>query len=416
MRLAVIGTGISGLAAGKLLSGRHDVTFFEKNDHVGGHSHTVTVLENDFEIPVDTGFIVYNEKTYPKLTELFRRLEVPTQDSDMSFSVTCEFCGIEYASHLPGLFADPRNAIRPGHHRMIKEMFRFFREAPAALEDPAAERQTLGDWLSRHGYAEEFRRHFILPLGGAVWSASLDGMTGFPVRYFIRFFANHGFLGVNTSPQWKTVTGGSREYVSRLTAGLAERIHVRTPVEAVRRHSDGVTVQLRGGEEQSFDQVVLAAHADQTLKMLADASPEETDALRGVPYTQNETVLHTDASVLPKRSRARASWNVHLEDCRATEPVIRMTYDMTRLQALPGRERYLVTLNETSRIDPARVIRRMTYEHPHYTLEGLERRAGLAEVNGRNRAWFCGAWCGFGFHEDGLASGMAVADMLGRAS
>jgi len=416
MKLAVIGTGISGLAAGTLLARRHDVTFFEKDDRAGGHSHTVLVPHEGVDIPVDTGFIVYNERTYPRLTALFKSLGVATQDSDMSFSVRCESCDLEYASHLPGLFADPRNAVRPAHHRMIKEMFRFFREAPAVLDDPTLDRTALGEWLEAHDYADVFRRHFILPLGGAVWSTSLDGMNAFPVRYFVRFFANHGFLGVNTSPQWKTVTGGSRAYVQRMTAGLEDRIRLGTPVAAVERIREGagVLVRLADGSGHRFDAAILASHADQSLRLLGDASPEEARALGGIPYTRNETVLHTDTSLLPKRSRARASWNVHLEDCGAERPVITMTYDLTRLQSLPGSERYLVTLNDTARIDSARVIRRMRYEHPHYTVDGLERRKGLARVNGADRVWFCGAWCGFGFHEDGLAAGMEVAERLER--
>lgn len=423
MRIAIIGTGISGLAAAWLLARQHDIQVFEKNDYIGGHSHTVEVGPGEgvpgaagaggAPVPVDTGFIVYNERTYPLLTRLFRELGVATQPGDMSFSVHCERCGIEYASSPGGFFAAPGNAVRPAHWRMLADMFRFFKEAPAVLDDPGVAALSLGEWLEGRGYSDAFRRHFLLPLGGAVWSTSLERMNVFPVEYFVRFFANHGFLGVNSSPPWRTVTGGSREYVRKISAPFADRIRLNTPVTAVRRLPDGVEVTTAAGGAERFDQVVLAAHADQALALLADPSPEETRVLKGMPYTPNDTVLHTDASVLPRHRAARASWNIRVKDCAAAEPGIVMTYDLSHLQSLPGPNRYCVTLNDTPRIAADRVIRRLRYEHPFYSVAGVAARDGLDALNGRRHTWYCGAWTGFGFHEDGLASGVKVAARLG---
>lgn len=414
MRIAVVGTGISGLGAAWLLARRHDVQLFEREERPGGHSHTVLVPEGGRSIPIDTGFIVYNERTYPLLTRLFRELHVPTQNCDMSFGVQCRRCDLEYSSSLSGLFADPGNALRGGHWRMISDMFRFFREAPRLLDDSSADNIALGEWLAGRNYSDSFRRHFLLPLGGAVWSTSLDGMNDFPARYFVQFFANHGFLGVSTSPQWKTVTGGSREYVRRMLEPLRGRVMLGCPVGEVRRHADGVTLTA-GGETLRFDQVVLATHADDTLELLTDPSPEETRVLCGVPYTRNETVLHSDTRLLPRRPAARASWNIHLDDCRAERPGIAMTYDLTRLQNPGGERRYCVTLNSTDTIAPDSIVRRLTYEHPRFTVAGLAARKGLDALQGQRGTWYCGAWTRFGFHEDGLMSGVAVAERLGVA-
>lgn len=412
MRIAVIGTGISGLGAAWLLSRAHDIRVFEREPRAGGHSHTVVVPDGGSEVPVDTGFIVYNERTYPLLTRLFRELDVPTRNTDMSFGVRCARCGLEYASSAAGLFADPGNAFRPAHWRMIGEMFRFFREAPALLDDPTGDRRTLGEWLAGRGYDVAFTRHFLLPLGGAVWSASLDDMNAFPARYFVQFFANHGFLGVASSPEWKTVRGGSREYVARLVAPLAGRLSLGTPVDSIRRHPDRVEVRA-GGVTESYDQVVLAVHADDALALLVDASPEESRVLSGVPYTENETILHTDTRLLPRRKGAWASWNIHLDDCRAARPGITMTYDLTRLQDPGGTRRWCVSLNSAGAIAPEAVVRRLHYRHPHFTVDGLAARAGLDALQGERRTWYCGAWTRFGFHEDGLMSGVAVAGRLG---
>ncbi|MDZ4805461.1 MAG: FAD-dependent oxidoreductase [Candidatus Eisenbacteria bacterium] len=418
MNIAIVGTGISGLSAAWLLSRRHDVDVFEKNDYPGGHSHTVSISSQSGStagvIPIDTGFIVYNERTYPLLTRLFRELDVVTQESDMSFSVSCDRCGIDYASSARGLFAAPGNWVRPDHWRMMVDMFRFFRDARGVLDDPVAAGQTLGEWLAGRNYGAPFRRHFLLPLGGAVWSTSLAGMTDFPVTSFVRFFENHGFLGVNTSPPWRTVTGGSREYVRRLIAPFAGRIRLGTPVRSVSRRPDAVTVVTATGKSRDYDQVILAAHADQSLALLADPSPEETRVLSGIPYTANEAVLHTDASLLPRHRGARASWNIHLDDCAERTPGITMTYDMSRLQSIPGPP-FCVTLNDSQRIDQSSVIRRISYEHPFFSVPGLAAREGLGTLNGQRRTWYCGAWTRFGFHEDGLMSGIQVAGRLGVA-
>lgn len=418
MRLAVVGGGISGLSAAWLLSRRHEVTLFERNDYAGGHSRTVPVDEGEgAPIPIDTGFIVYNERTYPLLTRLFSELDVPTRPSDMLFSVQCNRCDIEYASNARGLFAAPGNLLRVDHHRMIGAMFRFFREAGEVLESDRFRDMTVGEWLLSRRYPDVFRRHFLTPLGGAVWSTSPSGMAEFPVVSFVRFFQNHGFLGVDTSPLWRTVVGGSAAYVKRLTASFRDRIRLNSPVERIVRHESeveaGCVEVVSGGASHRFDGVVVAAHADEALAMLADPSNDERRLLSTIPYTTNEAVLHTDTSILPRWPAARSAWNIRLEDCTAQTPRISMTYDLTRLQAPGGRKRYLVTLNDSERIAPASRIDTRQFEHPHFTSAGQAAQAEFHLLAGRRQTWFCGAWQRFGFHEDGLASGVAVARSLG---
>jgi predicted NAD/FAD-binding protein len=412
-RIAVIGSGISGLSAAWLLSRRHDVVVYEKDHQVGGHSRTVVVPDRGGSKPVDTGFIVYNERTYPLLTRLFRDLDVSTRPTDMIFGVTCDRCGIEYASTARGLFAAPGNVMNAEHHRMIAAIFRFLREAREVLADDRFDAVTLGEWLDAKRFPKVFERHFLTPLGGAVWSTAPGRMREFPVSMFLRFFENHGFLSARDSTVWRTVVGGSRAYVSRLTERFKDRIRTGAPVTRVRRSGGLVELDDAAGGTQAYDAVVLATHSDQALALLDDPSPDERRLLSAIPYTTNDTVLHTDESILPARRAARASWNIRLADCAAETPRIAMTYDLTRLQSIEGPRRYCVTLNDTARVAPDRILDRHTFEHPHFTVAGLAAQKELPRIQGQRHTWFAGAWTRYGFHEDGLMSGVAAARALG---
>ncbi|MEM7246389.1 MAG: FAD-dependent oxidoreductase [Acidobacteriota bacterium] len=404
MRIAVVGTGIAGMVAARLAQREHEVTVFEASDWVGGHAHTVDVANVDGPLAVDTGFLVHNRPGYPELTRLFDELGVATQESDMSFSVRCERTGLEYnGTSLNSLFAQRRNLFRPSFHRMIRDILRFYREAPALAErsDPGP---TLGEYLEVGGYSTAFIEHHALPMGAAIWSAPSRGLRDFPAKYFVRFFQQHGFLQVNDRPCWRTVTGGSREYVRLLTASYRDRIRLSCPVERITRFDDRVEVWTRDGGAESFDHAVLALHSDQALRLLADPSPTERELLSAIPYQENDVVLHHDTSLLPRRPLARASWNVHLIDPDAAR--VAVTYDVSRLQRLRGPERYLVTLNHADAIRDDRVLRRFTYHHPVYTAAGFAAQERHAEISGVNRTHYCGAYWGYGFHEDGVVSAL----------
>lgn len=414
MNLAIVGTGISGLSAAFLLNARHDVRVFEREGRPGGHSHTVGVEEKGREIPVDTGFLVYNEVTYPNLVKLFTRLGVPTKESDMSFSVRCERCDLEWCgTGLAGVFAQPSNLLRPSFHGMLLEIARFNREAPRLLEEPGGESLTLAAWLDREGYGRAFRSHYLVPMAASVWSSGPAAMETFPAATLVRFFANHGFLGVTTQFRWRTVDGGSREYVKLLTAPFRDRIHLGSPVAKVRRDAHGVELVFGDGGAQRFDGVVLAAHADEALAMLEEPTGDEKRLLGAWSYSRNETLLHSDASFLPRRARARASWNYHLDDCARPWTSATLNYSINRLQGLPTETDWVVSLNPTREPAEGTVARRLLYTHPSYTRESVATQAELPSLNGRNRTWFCGAYFGYGFHEDGLSSGLAAAASLG---
>jgi predicted NAD/FAD-binding protein len=416
MKVAVVGTGIAGNVAAYHLhrSGEHDLTVYEAAGHVGGHTHTHDVrLDGDERTwRVDTGFIVFNDRTYPHFEQLLDSLRVPSQPSTMSFSVTDEPSGVEYqGSSVDGLFARRSNALRPSHWRMLAEIVRFNREAPALLEGKAfaadgaeAPDLPLGAYLEAGKYSRAFIDRYVIPMGAAIWSTDPARMLGFPARFFVRFLHHHGMLALRGRPQWRVIQGGSASYVERLTAPFRDRIRVRMPVEWIRRSGGGVFLKARDAEVERFDAVFIACHSDQALALLADPSPAEREVLGAIPYQRNEAVLHTDVRALPRRRRAWAAWNYRVR----AEPgaPVSLTYDMNTLQSLDAPERFLVTLNAGDAIDPARVIARLSYDHPLFTPAGVAAQARQAEVNGPLGTYYCGAWWRNGFHEDGVVSAL----------
>jgi uncharacterized protein len=413
LSVAVIGAGIGGLAASWLLQKRHSVTLYEMDERLGGHCNTVDVIDADGQrIAVDTGFIVYNTYNYPNLVALFHHLGVATHESDMSFAVSLDDGRLEYSgTDLKGLLAQPRNLLRPRFWAMVRDIVRFYRAAPRLAVAAAAQNLSLGRLLDMQGYSDAFIHDHLLPMGAAIWSTTAADMSDHPAASFIRFFESHGLLRLADRPRWRTVTGGSRVYVARLAAALAGGIRLACPVRAVRRLPDGVLVEERGGGLARYDQVVLAAHADQTLALLSDASTEERDLLGRFRYARNLAVLHTDAALMPRRRRAWASWNyVGAAQRRDT---LSVTYWMNRLQGLATRRQFFVTLNPVRPPRPDSVIARFTYDHPGYDAAAVAAQARLWSLQGVRRTWFCGAYFGAGFHEDALQSGLAVAEALG---
>lgn len=410
-RIAVVGTGIAGLLSAWLLARRHDVTVFEAGSYAGGHTNTLDVHAEGRDYAVDTGFIVFNHRTYPHFTRLLERLGVPSRETTMSFSVRCERTGLEYnGTSLDTLFAQRRNLLRPSFWGMLRDIMRFNREASALLDAPD-DSLTMGELLRDGGYGRAFIDHYIVPMGGAVWSAPSDAMLAFPAAMFVRFFHNHGFLQVRDRPVWRTVSGGSREYVKRLVEPLAGRVRLRSPVTRVRRTPTAVELDSNGRRER-FDAVVLACHSDQALGMLADPSDAEREVLGALPYQENEAVLHTDQSLMPRAPRAWAAWNAHLT--RDPRDRVAVTYDMNELQGLDSRDHFLVTLNRGDDIDPDRVLRRITYHHPVFTTDGMAAQRRHGEISGADRrTFYCGAYWRYGFHEDGVLSALRVAEQVG---
>lgn len=410
--VAVIGAGVSGLAAAYLLSRRHRVHLFEQQQRLGGHTNTVVVDTPEGQVPLDTGFLVHNDRTYPNLVRLFGELGVATLDSDMSFAVSCRRSGLEYSSRgANGFFAQRRNLVRPSHLSLLREIVRFNREAPALLWVPGAEEQTLGEFLESRRFGEAFTHQYLLPMASAIWSTSLDAIRSFPALTLIRFFDNHGLLSLTSQPTWKVVSGGSRTYIPKLTTQISGDIHTSAAIQSVRRSETAVTVAFRDQPSMTFDEVVFACHGDQVLPLLADATDRERDVFSGFTTTTNVAWLHTDASVLPARAPARASWNYLLDAQSDVPPMV--TYDLNRLQRLTTAEQYCVTLNPNGRIDEDRVLRRFVYRHPLYTREAISAQDQWSDVSGVNRTHFCGAYWFYGFHEDGLNSAVRVARTLG---
>jgi len=406
MRVAIVGGGIAGLTTAHLLSKLHDVTVFEADGRIGGHTHTMEVERDGRTYAVDTGFIVYNDRTYPNFTKLIDRLGVARKPSDMSFSVRDHDSGLEYnGTSLNTLFAQRRNLVRPSFWGMIRSILRFNREAPAVLGTSEAD-VTIDEYLARHDYGDAFASHYLIPMGAAVWSMPRSRLREFPIGFFVRFFANHGFLSVNDRPQWYVIEGGSKNYLPPLCAPFADRIRLGTPVTSVRRFDGHVTVN---GER--FDEVVLACHSNQALRMLDDPSDEEAGILGALPYQGNTAVLHTDTSVMPERKLAWASWNYNLHDDE--DAAVPVTYNMNMLQSLGADETFLVTLNRDDEIDPAKVIARVPYEHPVYSKAGIAAQQRHSDISGVRNTHYCGAYWRYGFHEDGVVSGLRVAQRFG---
>ncbi len=406
MKIAIIGSGIAGNVAAHRLHRGHDITVFEAGGHAGGHTHTHQVARGGRTYAVDTGFIVFNDWTYPNFIALLEELGVASQPSRMSFSVRCEASGLEYnGTTLNTLFAQRRNLLRPSFLGMVRDILRFNREAPRLLAAPGGE-LPLAEVLARGGYGRAFIEHYIVPMGAAIWSTDPEAMLGFPARFFIRFLHNHGMLSVDERPVWRVIRGGSARYVEKLVAPFRDRIRLDTPVQWIRRLPGQVIVKPRDGAAERFDAAFVACHSDQALRLLADPSPAERAVLGAIPYQKNEAVLHTDTRLLPRRRLAWAAWNYHvLPDARQR---VALTYNMNILQGLEAPEPFLVTLNRGDAVDPAKVIQRITYHHPLFTPAGVAAQARQAELNRGRRTYYCGAYWRNGFHEDGVASALAA--------
>ena len=412
MKIAVIGTGIAGNVAAYHLSREHDITVFEAGAHIGGHTHTHAVEQAGRVYNVDTGFIVFNDWTYPNFIRLLDELGVDSQPSAMSFSVRDEQSGLEYnGTSLNSLFAQRRNLLRPSFWHMIRDILRFNREAPQLLQQPGNE-ISLGDYLAGHRYSREFIDHYVVPMGAAIWSTDPVSMQRFPARFFVRFFHNHGMLSVDVRPQWRVIRGGSARYVEKLTARFRDRIRLNTPVEWVRRLPGQVLIKARGLETERFDAVFIACHSDQALKILADARPQEREVLGAIPYQRNEAVLHTDTRLLPKKRLAWAAWNYHVLAQRHAP--VALTYNMNILQSLDAPTPFLVTLNHSDAIDPDKIIQRIDYDHPLFTPRGVAAQARQRDINGPLDTYFCGAWWRNGFHEDGVVSALNALEHFGE--
>ena len=413
MKIAIIGSGISGLTCAYLLNRQHDITVFEASDWIGGHTHTVDVQVDGKTYAIDTGFIVFNDWTYPNFIRLLEQLGVAYKPTEMSFSVSDPVSGVEYNGHnLNSLFAQRSNLLSPAFLGMVRDILRFNREALDDLEhNRLAPGTTLGDYLQLGGYGQRFIQHYIVPMGAAIWSTSLSDMLAFPLQFFVRFFKNHGLLSVSDRPQWCVVEGGSRSYIEPLTASFAQRIRLNCPVERVARDADGVTLYSCAGAE-CFDKVIFACHSDQALKLLAEPTLAEQSILGALPYSSNDVVLHTDTRLLPKRPLAWASWNYRLGG-DAQRPAA-VTYDMNILQGIDGPTTFCVSLNQTDAIDPAKILARYRYEHPQYSLGGIAAQARWDELQDSLHSYFCGAYWANGFHEDGVVSALRVASAFGE--
>jgi len=405
MKVAVIGSGIAGNVAAYKLRKEHDITVFESGSYVGGHTNTMDVYEDDRALAVDTGFIVFNDRTYPNFIRLLEEIGQESQPSEMSFSVQADDGRVEYSgSSLNGLFAQRKNLLRPSFYRMIRDILRFNRTTLPNV-DRLDGAETLRNYLLENGYSKEFIDHYLIPMAAAIWSAEPGSVLEMPVKFLVRFFANHGLLQMSDRPVWHVIKGGSREYVNKLVAGHQDRIRLNSPVQSIRRTDDYVEVHSATGGSERFDYVFVACHSDQALSLLQDASPMEREVLGAIQYQSNEAILHTDASLMPRKRCAWSAWNYHIP--RDSARHVAVTYNMNILQGLKANKQYLVTLNNDRHIDPGKVIRTVQYEHPVYSRESVAAQRRQSEIN-EDRTFFCGAYWRNGFHEDGVVSTLSA--------
>lgn len=411
-KIAVVGSGISGLSAAWLLSKSADVVLYEAEGRPGGHSNTVVVNDGSGAIPVDTGFIVYNDRNYPNLVKLFEHLDVPTLASNMSFAASLDAGGFEYSgSGLSGLLAQKSNILRPRFWRMVRDILKFYREAPEVLDRPEYDGMSLGAYLEHENYGSSFVEDHLLPMGAAIWSTTAREMRLYPIQAFVRFFANHGLLSLKDRPQWRTVSGGSREYVSRVLADFSGELRLQTSVVSIKRDVAGVEVVDSQGHMQRYDHIVLATHATQSLKMLTDTDRQEQALLGAFQYTQNTAVLHCDETLMPRRRAVWSSWN-YVADADPARTLC-VTYWMNQLQSLKTDRQIFVTLNPCREIARDKQYASFQYEHPLFNASAMAAQKKIWALQGKRNTWFCGAYFGSGFHEDGLQSGLAVAEALG---
>lgn len=403
LKIAIIGSGIAGNTIAHHLHATHDITVFEAESHIGGHTHTHQIQHEGKTFNVDTGFIVFNDRTYPNFINLLNELNVAWQPSSMSFSVRCEKTGLEYnGTSLNSLFAQRLNLFKPSFHRMIRDILRFNQASLALLED--GNEIKLGDYLTQGNYSQQFINHYIVPMGAAIWSTDAKQMLAFPARFFVRFFHHHGMLSVNNRPEWRTIKGGSASYVQALTAPFQHKVKLNTPIASVRRLKQSVRIKPVNGEEEKFDFVFFACHSDQVLHLLKDKTDAETEILGAIPYQENTIFLHYDTKLLPKKKLAWAAWNYHVTTPPSNK--VAVTYNMNILQNLESAEPLLVTLNHTHDINPDKVIKRLSYMHPLYTLAGAAAQARHHKISGVNRTAYAGAYWRNGFHEDGVVSAL----------
>lgn len=413
MRIAVVGTGVSGLVSARLLSRQHQVTVFEAADWIGGHTHTVDVEVDGKAHAIDTGFIVFNDWTYPNFIRLMKQLGVASKETEMSFSVNQPDTGLEYNGHsINSLFAQRSNLFSPAFIGMVRDILRFNREALDDLESGRIHSETtLGNYLQTKGYGQRFINHYIVPMGAAIWSMSLTDMLAFPLAFFVRFFKNHGLLSVSDRPQWRVICGGSRSYIEPLIAPFKDAIRLNCPVQSIVRDEQGITLTSRHGEER-FDKVILACHSDQALRLLAQPTEAEQSILGAIGYADNDVVLHTDSRLLPRRKLAWASWNYRLYS--AGQRAAAVTYNMNILQGIESDTTFCVSLNQTDAIDPDKILGRFSYAHPQFSLKAAAAQARWQELLGANHTYYCGAYWANGFHEDGVVSALRVADAFGE--
>jgi len=411
-KIAIIGTGVSGLTCGHLLHKHYDVTLFEKNDYIGGHTATVDVEHSGINYAIDTGFIVFNDRTYPYFEKLLKRIGVKRKPTQMSFSVHNEATGFEYNGHtFSSLFAQRRNIVRPKFWRLLYDIVRFNKLCKALHAKGHYTEQSLGQLLQQHRFNDFFKYHYILPMGAAIWSTSIKEMENVGVEFFVKFFFNHGLLDITNRPQWYVIPGGSREYIKPLIAGFADKIQLNTDIKSVTRDEQGATITFADGQQALFDKVIFACHSDQALALLGDACEQENKVLGAIPYTENSVVLHTDVSLLPDRKAAWASWNYLLNN--NTDKAAVVTYQMNILQGIKSDTQFCVTLNHLEGINQSKILREFTYHHPVFNQQSIAAQQQKHTVDGQNNTYFCGAYWYNGFHEDGVRSAVDVAKQLG---